>query len=136
MAKPLTFSAQVQQVSLTQQDLAFPRQFRIVLAGPSSSGKSRWIENALRFQDTVFGPQRFSRILYCSKGSTMALKSDYIRRLQKYCPEMEVISDMPNVFKLGIVDDPTESKLLILDDLMDDILKSSDFAAIMIGNDS
>jgi hypothetical protein len=63
----------------------------------------------------------------------MILKAEYIRTLQIACPHIEIISgisqfiflhwiffqfflilDLPDITSLGLIDDPTEEKLLIL----------------------
>ena len=59
------------------------------------------------------------QVLYCTKA--LGLKSDYIRDLTVVCPQVEVYNKLIDLKSHGLLEDSTEPKLLIIDDLFNEV---------------
>jgi len=93
---------------------------RILIAGPSGCGKSSLIAKLLTRQSEVFDPKPHKKVIYCCKESS----SNFV--------------DIPNDINFTVlkeipsIDELPEDSLLILDDFMEDLSKSSEICSLFI----
>ncbi len=107
----------------TIQEVAVPKSFgkiicpsRMLVCGPSMSGKSTFILGLVKHRDLVYD-QTFERILYCLPEDALHLHQDFVKEMEIAFPNLEIIEGLPRIHDLHIKDNKNH-KLLILDDLM------------------
>ncbi len=96
---------------------------RLVIAGPTMSGKSRFALNLVKFRNEVYD-SKFERILYCLPASMIHLHSRFIEELREICPQIEIIEGVPDIDGLYLSTDKSSHKLILFDDLMQDVFAS------------
>lgn len=75
---------------------------RMVLVGPTLSGKSRFLMDCVEHRTKMF-TANFQRIIYCYPEATM--HTDYMDEMRGHYPELETNTGLPNIGKLGLKDD-------------------------------
>lgn len=113
----------VQEVTLTEDDLKIASPFAMMIAGPSQSGKSELIFQLVKFRADVFSSD-FCRIVYCNSNTYSPKNKRFIQRLQEEFPQVEIKQGLPDVvdLHLNLSSQPT---LIIIDDLMKEVVQSS-----------
>lgn len=89
---------------------------RMLVCGPSLSGKSTFLKNLVVYRKEVYDVS-FQRIIYCSPNAFNGAQDEYIQTLKTTFPDLEVLSELPVVEELNIRSDETH-KLLLIDDFM------------------
>ncbi len=90
---------------------------RLVVAGPTMSGKSTFALNLIKNRNTVY-THNFSRILYALPEGTLHLHQQFLSQLRESCPNIEIVEGIPDVEDFHLAADKSSHKLLVLDDLM------------------
>jgi hypothetical protein len=94
---------------------AFQHPTTILIAGPTQAGKTEFVINLLKEQNTLFNPPPDK--IFWAYGQ----KNDkQLKRIQSIDPNIDFIEGCPNLDDI----DPDVNNLLILDDLMDEIGKN------------
>ena len=109
----------VQQIGFKENVNKWIHPFRCIIAGPTSSGKSTFMLKMVEHQKSIFTTE-FSRIMYCIPAHNAALHDDYFKKLQGFCPNVELILGLP---KPNVIKSDTLPKLLLIDDLVKPLLK-------------
>lgn len=90
--------------------------FRILISGPSQSGKTTFILQCLKFRDEIFST-KFEKILYFLPSDTQYSKDAFIRMLERDFNNVEVHFGLPdnthiyttkNLPKMFIIDDQVQ----------------------------
>ena len=89
---------------------------RMLICGPSLSGKSTFLLNLVQHKDLLFD-SKFDRIIYCSPQCLSGAQDEYIQRLREFFPAVELCSDLPDPETLNITADKSH-KLILIDDFM------------------
>ena len=84
--------------------------FRMIVAGPSMSGKSYFMFQLVKYRNEIFTTQ-FHRIMYCIPPESQHQKQAYYQKLKAECNEVELILGLP---KEENVLDNTLPKLILL----------------------
>ena len=87
---------------------------RMMIAGPTLSGKSFFCRNLLRYREQLCDT-KFKHILYCTPYSN--LKGNFMESIREVAPEVQITHGIPDLEKMHWVEDH-EPKLVILDDLI------------------
>lgn len=101
---------------------------RMMISGPTMSGKSEFIMNLMKFRDSVFD-NSFNRILYCIPPLSTQHHYNFIQRLTNHFADLEVIEGLPKIQKENLLDSDGH-KLIILDDLVSDMMTSQEMKSI------
>ncbi len=96
---------------------------RLVICGPTMSGKSRFALNLIKYRSQVYD-KSFERILYCFPLNMLHLHHEFIRALEAVFPEIEIIEGLPDLDTLQLTLDKTAHKLVVFDDLMKEVFGS------------
>ena len=117
-------TAQILQIPPNFDKVMTP--FRMILAGPTMSGKSRFIANILKYRSVIIN-NKFKKIVYCLPAKGFILHAPYLDHLKDLCADVDfhIIEDMPDIESLSL-DQDTDSKLIIFDDLMVKAFNSDD----------
>ena len=113
----------VQELNVSNQFGKIGCPSRLVIAGPTMSGKSRFALNLIKFRSQVYNAT-FDRILYCLPASMIHLHYRFIEELRKVCSEIEIIEGLPDFDALHLSADKNSHKLIVFDDLMQDVFAS------------
>ena len=89
---------------------------RMLVCGPSLSGKSTFIKYLVQFREEIFD-KKFDRIIYCSPQCLTGAQDHYVEFLRKQYSNLELSSELPCVNTLNITSDGTH-KLILIDDFM------------------
>ncbi len=90
---------------------------RLVIAGPTLSGKSQFAFNLIKYRETVYSA-KFDRIVYAFPEGSMHLHQDFIKALQTVCNYIEIFEGLPNIEEQHLAAEKVTHKLVVLDDLM------------------
>ena len=101
---------------------------RMLIAGPTMSGKSEFILNLIKYRNTIFD-SKFDRIIYCIPAQSSGHHYAYIQRMTHYFPDLHVIEGLPKL-EADFLLDPDSHKLVIMDDLVHEMLKSKEVESI------
>lgn len=102
---------------------------RMIVAGPTLSGKSEFILKLIKYRQTVFNGE-FTRILYCIPPQSTSLHYGYIQRMTKYFKNLHVIEGLPKLVRDGLTDEGDGAKLLIVDDQVDEMMRSDEMRRV------
>jgi hypothetical protein len=101
---------------------------RVGLFGPSCCGKSFMIKQLVKHREIIFS-HSIERMIYSCNDLSSRATQDYVGELLEYFPDLETFTGLPDFDELNIT---TEGhKLLILDDLADELLASSRYCSVM-----
>ena len=95
---------------------------RIMICGPTLSGKSQLILKLFKFQSDIFR-SKFREVVYCIPSGTIPQHYNYISALKDACPILQISEGIPNLKEYNLIDKNVES-CLILDDLIEPVLES------------
>ena len=109
-------TAQVLKVPPNFEKIITPA--RIIITGPTQSGKSRFIFNLIKHRTTMFSDE-FQRIIYCLPPNCFNLHAEFLDNLKDVCADtdLKIMEDMPNIDELAL-DIDLVPKLIVFDDLM------------------
>ncbi len=107
----------VQEVEVPANFIKIRCPCRMVVAGPSMIGKSRFALKLIEFRKDVFD-EKFDRILYALPDTSLHLHQEFIQDLRNICPFVEIVEGLPDVDTLNLATEKSSHKLLIMDDLM------------------
>jgi hypothetical protein len=89
------------EVNLQSQELHFESDvnrlvhpFRMIIAGPSMSGKSHFMYLLVKFRNDIF-TTRFHRIMFCIPPESLHQKIPFFNKLKEEFPEVELILGLP-----------------------------------------
>lgn len=116
--------SELTEMTVESNFCSIPTPCRIMIAGPTQSGKSELLLRLVRFRDQVFSG-KFDRIIYAHARDTAGSISGFVDRLTKEFPNLEIISGLPSLRQHCLLDE-TESKLVLLDDLIMELSHSKD----------
>ena len=121
----------IQKLLTSENFEKIPTPARILVGGPTMSGKSHFISKLVKYREQVFD-QKFVSIIYCLPSNSFHLHSDFIHALRESCEDIpvKIVEGMPNIEELAL-DMTKEHKLLILDDLMQPAFNSKSMLDLM-----
>ena len=96
--------------------------FRLLVSGPTMSGKSTFSLELIRHRLIVFDKE-FSRIIYALPDDSIHLHEDFVKDLEKAYRNIEIVEGLPKVGDLHLKEDKFH-KLLIIYDLMSSVFDS------------
>ncbi len=96
---------------------------RLVISGPTMSGKSSFALKLIKYQKDVYS-HTFERIVYCLPQAFIHLHDDFIKKLKEAFNKIEICEGLPDVEELYLTSDKNSHKLLILDDMMTQVFAS------------
>ncbi len=114
----------VQELNVSKEFGKIGCPSRLVIAGPTMSGKSRFALNLVKFRNDVYN-EKFDRILYCLPASMIHLHYQFTNELREVYPAIEIIEGLPDLDALHLASDKNSHKLVIFDDLMQDVFASN-----------
>ena len=97
---------------------------RLVVAGPTMSGKSTFALNLIKYRKEIYSCV-FDRIVYALPESSIHLHQSFISKLKEACSHIEIFEGVPNVEEIYLTTDKSTHKLLVLDDLMLKVFSST-----------
>lgn len=109
----------MEHTTLTEKDLHIKMPFRLLIVGPTSSGKTTLVYRLLKQPKALFGTT-FQHIVYAVPKMTDS-HAQFVDMLQNSFPHLTVHEGIPDIEQLGVM---TGSKLLILDDLIHAVVNS------------
>lgn len=101
----------------------FDHPVRMMIAGPPQSGKSTFIKNLVKYRKSIFTTE-FSRVLYCIPVEMIHAHRVFCDVLKTFFPNLEVVGGLPKAH--NVFNDGDFQKLVIIDDLMIEIFRSSE----------
>ncbi len=111
------------------QDISVSKDFgkiicpcRILVSGPTMSGKSTFALELIKHRNLIFNVT-FSRIIYALPEDSLHLHENFIKRLETFFPAIEIVEGLPKIADLNLKDDK-DHKILIMDDLMSTVFNS------------
>ncbi len=119
----LKSSRLVQEVTVSHNFAKIHCPSRMVIAGPSMIGKSRFASKLIEYRSSVYN-ESFDRILYALPESSIHLHQEFIQKLRTICHFIEIVEGVPDVESLNLSADRNSHKLLIIDDLMQEVFTS------------
>ena len=105
-----------QNIQLGKGSMSFQTPARIVVSGPTESGKSTLILEILKDREHMFST-KFKEIHYCMPKMIFDLKEKFSEKLEAICPEIKIIEGLPNIAELA---EENSHRLIILDDLSEE----------------
>jgi GTPase SAR1 family protein len=83
--------------NISNDMLAFHTPLRMLICGPSLSGKSTLVLNLLKHREKMFNV-KFDRIVYSFPDSSItSSRNEYINKLGEICPNLEVNQNLPDI---------------------------------------
>ncbi len=107
----------VQDLFVTSEFAKIVCPSRLVIAGPTMSGKSTFALNLIKHRNIVYS-HPFSRILYAFPEGSLHLHQEFLKELRESSPSIEIVEGIPDMEEFHLAADKSSHKLLILDDLM------------------
>ncbi len=107
----------VQEVMVSKKFIQIQCPSRMVISGPSLSGKSHFCLKLIKFRQQVYS-EKFERVLYCLPENSIHLHHQFIQKLKDICDFVEIVEGLPDINDLNLGTGPSIHKLLIMDDLM------------------
>ena len=107
---------QVQYLNVSKKFAKIVCPCRILVAGPSLSGKSQFLSQLIEYRQQLFDTD-FDRIVYSSPNATSGAQFKYVESLRKFFTDIEIISDLPDPVKLNLTSDGSHT-LILVDDHM------------------
>ena len=90
-------NAACEDTDVYDADLKMVQPFRLMVTGPSTSGKSSFILNLVKFRSQMFSEQ-FGRILYCRPDTDNTRHVlDYEEKLREEFDNLEVVKGLPDL---------------------------------------
>lgn len=90
-------NAACEDTDVTLVDLLLIPPFRMMVTGPSGSGKSSFILNLVKFRHKMFAEQ-FGRIVYCRPDEDQTEHSKtYVDAMREEFEHLEVVNGMPDM---------------------------------------
>lgn len=129
MLQEIDPNAAFQQIEFPDEDYKFQTPCAISITGPSQSGKSSFIVKLIEFRQQMF-TQDFKQCFYCQPANLCIRSNPIFNEIVKHFPTAELVCGLPNISKLNL-DMDNSSKLVILDDLMIDVLNSSEMIQLI-----
>lgn len=120
---------QIQTIKTDSDVLKFMCPFAMTISGPSQAGKSEFLYQMVKFREQVC-TATFHRIIYCQSNSYSQKNQEFFKRLQELFPQLEIHQGLPNLTELQLNMNNLHS-LLLVDDLMDPIMKSNDMVELV-----
>ncbi len=107
----------VQEINVSPNFAKICCPSRLVVAGPTMSGKSTFALQLIRHRATVYS-HSFSRIIYAFPEESLHLHQTFIQDLRNACNFIEIVEGLPHTDEYHLDSEKTSHKLVILDDLM------------------
>ncbi len=107
----------VQELCVTENFAKISCPSRLVIAGPTMSGKSTFALKLIQYRNLVY-THPFSRILYALPEESLHLHQTFLAQLREACESIEIIEGLPDIQELHLATEKNSHKLLVLDDLM------------------
>lgn len=85
---------QIQKFQFNHNVNRFIHPFRMMIAGPSQSGKSTFIFNLLKHRQELFSTS-FSRVIYFVPSHNLDAHQNFIAKLKSVFRDLEVQTDLP-----------------------------------------
>lgn len=127
MNRSIDVSIHDQVFNVSQSKLKLQVPVKMIVNGSSGSGKTRIVLDFLRKQQEIFS-ETFNSVFYCIPVNSSLMVMDTINEAKEICPfNLSIIEGLPSIEKLHL-HSPT---LLILDDLYDACVQSSQISNIM-----
>lgn len=115
--------ALVQKVELSPESLKLHCPCAVSISGCSRAGKSSLMVQMIQNRDLLF-TAKFDRIIYCESESLSHQKSKIFDAIKESFGAAEHVFGIPDIHQLQLTADPSQFKLICLDDLMVSLLKS------------
>jgi hypothetical protein len=116
----LNLSLAEEKIDFNEGVNLFYHPLRLVIAGPSGSGKSWWILKLIKSRELLFDT-KFNRILYCVPPKKSQVHITIFDKIKEFFNQAELIYGLPK--PADIIGD-TLPKLVIIDDQMLQIFNS------------
>ena len=107
----------VQELCVTKNFGKIACPSRLVIAGPTMSGKSTFALQLIKYRNLVY-THPFSRIVYALPEESLHLHQDFLAKLREACEAVEIVEGLPDIQELHLATEKNSHKLLVLDDLM------------------
>ncbi len=120
----------VQEVYVSPNFMKIQCPSRMVVAGPSMSGKSQFALKLVKYRTDVY-THAFERVLYCLPENAIHLHKKFLDELKSTCEFVEIVEGLPDVEGLHLNTEQITHKLLILDDLMSRAFASKDILELV-----
>ena len=127
----------LETIKLNKSNFCFARNLRLLLIGPSQSGKTSWIFNFIKYRHQLC-VKDYTLICYASPN----LANSYLSHEQKFMDklrdvssptEVRFLSEIPDMESIAeYVEDPNSKILMIIDDFHSAIWQSASIAHIMV----
>jgi hypothetical protein len=114
----------VQELHLDHDCFKFQVPFAMSISGPSLVGKSEFIVKLIENREKLF-TSKFHRIIYCQPESLYSVPNPIYQKLKKSFPMTEIFFGLPTLEQISLENNCLPC-LLILDDLMNKLLNSSE----------
>ncbi len=113
----------VQEVNVSKNFVKIHCPSRMVVAGPSLSGKSQFTLKLITNREQVYS-HKFERVIYCLPENSIHLHQPFIENLKLACEYVEIVEGLPDINELNLAADFSSHKLLVMDDLMSRVFGS------------
>jgi len=112
--------------TLDSTDLVIPTPFRMTISGPSGSGKTRWVQRFLRYHEDIIG-SKFDIILF-----TYGEYQKLFDEIKQENSNIEWCEGFCHETIMGVLKPDGRKKLLIVDDLLQEVVKDKFFDTFFI----
>ncbi len=119
MSKNLSLKSNqiVQEIEVPPDFIKIKCPARMVVAGPSMIGKSRFALKLVQYRKEIFN-ENFDRILYALPENSLHLHRHFLENLREVCSFIQIVEGLPDIDELNLGAEQSSHKLLIMDDLM------------------